>query len=1036
LKTTFVFIMLLASSAMAFTEYDTDGAIAAPGYDYTASNYTCWRGDSRVAEQLSRFDASYVAINDQIPSQMIIVTPKSGSAGFTLIDDSNIERAARNFLLSNQLISANYDLELISSRFVLNRVWFVKFLKSVNGARVLDAGIGLAISPRGKVNLLWGSLDISDIPVSEIGQPRDAVLAHASDGISGEITNIKYDGNAVLPLYLESGVVYRPVYRVIVIANDPYSVWETLVDIETGEPLQRKSLLYYDNVSGSVSGAIQPRYPFDPWEDRNFFNNNLIFDGSYVATTDSNGEYSLELPGSNPVSVDAYLRGPYLEVWNSAGGEAYIGQTVDPPASLDIYWNEDNSLPAERDVWYSGVTVHNWIRRLDPDLIVMDFPMECNVYVIGNCNAYWSSWDSSINFYMAGGQCNNTAQIADVVYHEYGHGVTNRQTRPLEPNGAMHEGFSDYLACSITNQPVVGRGFYSTDPNGSLRTLDNTRRYPEDWHGESHEDGLIIGGALWHTRTALSPYSMGYVDTLWHFARYALCQEFEPYFWALVELDDDDGNLDNGTPNAWNIFHNFGDRHGIGPGTVITLSADTLFDSEDTTLSYTIDASVSTIFAPNPDSIILYYDNGGGFQPMQMVQIGSQWRGVIPPQHNNTHINYYVLAVDVGGFRGTWPSGAPNSYYSFYVGPEVIPPTLSLVESPPNTINRFGPYGPFVAHAFDIEDINPSQTRLHYYVNHESETVFPMVPGINDGEFVLASLDLDRQLTTGDTLHYYFTAMDEARQPNTGRLPSTGAFGCAMVTTEVFETFEQDGIDNWTYDDGWVLRDDGYYSTHSIWYASPLYPNNANASIEANAVFDLSPFSEGRVGFYTRGGIRTNDSCLVEISNDNGLNWFKSGFITAQQITGFQYREFDIAPALNHSVHQYRFRIRFVTDSDSNWVGLIIDNITWIMEPALGIENGVIPPRPLSLGQNYPNPFNPETNIEFALSLPSQVRLEIFDILGRNVTTLIDQRMNAGRFVVTWKGVDGTGSQVASGVYFYRLTTEQEIRQEKMVLLR
>ncbi len=528
-------------------------------------------------------------------------------------------------------------------------------------------------------------------------------------------------------------------------------------------------------------------------------------------------------------------------------------------------------------------------------------------------------------------------------------------------------------------------------------------------------------------------------NRLLSFGRYgrpATPEEFEPYFWSFLELDDDDGNLSNGTPNDWTIFHNFGDRHGIGPGTVISISADTLFDSEDTTRSYPINADITTIFDANPDSVILYYNNGGGYHPIHMTQSGSQWTGTIPPQHNDVNVGYYILAVDRGGFRGTWPQGAPDSHYVFYVGPDQVPPTLSLIEGPQNTINLFGPYGSFALRAFDLNGINASQVRLHYYVNNESEMVATLGPGANEDEFELASIDLDRQLQTGDTIHYYFTAMDAARQPNTGRLPQTGAFSCAMVTVEVFENFERNGLANWIFDDGWILRNDGYLSQHSIWYSSPFYPNNANASMMSSTIFDLSPYNTGRIGFFTRGAIRSNDSLLVELSNNNGQSWYKAGFITGEMIAGFHYKEYDITTILRHDAHQYRFRLRFVSDSDSTWAGLVVDDLEWVMEPQTGLTDDIVRPTQMALGQNYPNPFNPETKIDFSLSLPSHVRLEIFDILGRGVTTLVDERLGAGGYSAVWRGIDRSGAPVASGVYFYRLVTDQGTRQEKMTLLR
>jgi hypothetical protein len=89
-----------------------------------------------------------------------------------------------------------------------------------------------------------------------------------------------------------------------------------------------------------------------------------------------------------------------------------------------------------------------------------------------------------------------------------------------------------------------------------------------------------------------------------------------------------------------------------------------------------------------------------------------------------------------------------------------------------------------------------------------------------------------------------------------------------------------------------------------------------------------------------------------------------------------------------------------------------------------------------SLSQNYPNPFNPETNIVFNIPKSAQVKLEIFNILGQKVRTLVDQYLKAGQNVVDWDGRDDLGKEVSSGMYFYRITTPEFSQTKKMVLLR
>ncbi len=99
-------------------------------------------------------------------------------------------------------------------------------------------------------------------------------------------------------------------------------------------------------------------------------------------------------------------------------------------------------------------------------------------------------------------------------------------------------------------------------------------------------------------------------------------------------------------------------------------------------------------------------------------------------------------------------------------------------------------------------------------------------------------------------------------------------------------------------------------------------------------------------------------------------------------------------------------------------------------------DDPLVLPREFALAQNFPNPFNPLTQIEFNLRRPGSVRLEVFNSLGQKVATLIEGDRSAGTHVVQWFGVDDGGHEVASGVYFYRLTAGEHSEVRKMMLLK
>lgn len=109
-----------------------------------------------------------------------------------------------------------------------------------------------------------------------------------------------------------------------------------------------------------------------------------------------------------------------------------------------------------------------------------------------------------------------------------------------------------------------------------------------------------------------------------------------------------------------------------------------------------------------------------------------------------------------------------------------------------------------------------------------------------------------------------------------------------------------------------------------------------------------------------------------------------------------------------------------------------------VVDLSLGVEDPIstVLPESFRLKQNYPNPFNPTTQIEFSLPSKDFVTLKVYDILGRNLRTLVEQNLSAGEYRVEWDGSDNYGNQVASGVYFYRLESGRQIDTKKMVMIK
>ncbi|MEC9106390.1 MAG: T9SS type A sorting domain-containing protein, partial [Candidatus Neomarinimicrobiota bacterium] len=102
---------------------------------------------------------------------------------------------------------------------------------------------------------------------------------------------------------------------------------------------------------------------------------------------------------------------------------------------------------------------------------------------------------------------------------------------------------------------------------------------------------------------------------------------------------------------------------------------------------------------------------------------------------------------------------------------------------------------------------------------------------------------------------------------------------------------------------------------------------------------------------------------------------------------------------------------------------------------ALSIDD-ISMPKEFALHQNYPNPFNPTTSISYAIPNAGKVTLVIYDMMGREVRTLVDNNMDAGYQSATWDATNNLGNPVGAGVYIYQIQADGFTQSKKMILLK
>jgi hypothetical protein len=112
------------------------------------------------------------------------------------------------------------------------------------------------------------------------------------------------------------------------------------------------------------------------------------------------------------------------------------------------------------------------------------------------------------------------------------------------------------------------------------------------------------------------------------------------------------------------------------------------------------------------------------------------------------------------------------------------------------------------------------------------------------------------------------------------------------------------------------------------------------------------------------------------------------------------------------------------------------DTINADISTAINESNTDILPISFELEQNYPNPFNPTTSIRFGLPTKSHVSIKVYNLLGQEITSLVNEELSAGTHTTEWDGRDKSRTEVASGIYFYKLIAGDFIDTKKMMLIK
>jgi len=160
-------------------------------------------------------------------------------------------------------------------------------------------------------------------------------------------------------------------------------------------------------------------------------------------------------------------------------------------------------------------------------------------------------------------------------------------------------------------------------------------------------------------------------------------------------------------------------------------------------------------------------------------------------------------------------------------------------------------------------------------------------------------------------------------------------------------------------------------------------------------------------------------SCWGEVQNRGDVDGMRTSIIIGGEVGTDFYR--GVGP-ISFGSHEYWYKLSRA----------IINNICVTCNPQVGVEQGKSVPETIKLYQNYPNPFNPSTKIKYSLDKSGFVKIKIYDLLGREMATLVSENKKPGSYEATFNA-NSTDKTLTSGVYFYKLHVNNFTECKKMV---
>ena len=566
----------------------------------------------------------------------------------------------------------------------------VRFVQRVNGIRVVGACVNVLLAMDGSL------LSVHSTGIPELASfPTGASLTDSRARARGSELFAAQVGR--LPTRLgDPELVLDPVAtddgrRVPRLAWQVDAQWiedgfepegkRLWIDAWDGRLLRSEPNIHYFDVSGTVSSLASPGTNPDTSsnpETAQTMKYLRVQSSAGSVLTDANGNFTF--PGVTlPLACTFTYDGTFNAVTNTTGANYTLTQTLQPGQANSVLMNPaaPATVVSQANVFNVVNKQRDWVRSINPTDGTLDFVHSSFVNLAQTCNAFFDG--GGINFFAAGGGCVNTA-YSTVISHEDGHWANQIY---LTGNGGdgMGEGNADVWAMYLWDTPIVGAGWSGTGTQ--IRSGNNGRVFCGDCcggcYGEVHADGEVWMGAAWKIRNRLNTTNGNAVGDL--IANTLFLTWMEAYnqsqIRSIIEaqwltLDDDDGNINDGTPHINDIDLGFRDQ-GFPGITLLPVSFANVSEVGDTEIELAPQLVFASIFAnaapPLTSALLRYRVDGGAFQDVPFTLVsGDQYSATIPGQTAPAYVEYCLVATDSAAVTATYPPGAPSTLLDFDVG--------------------------------------------------------------------------------------------------------------------------------------------------------------------------------------------------------------------------------------------------------------------------------------------------------------------------------------------------------------------------------